>query len=93
MSCLQPKPKQKLNSYDQVVAESMNNYLMFDRLLKCSVVPKVGTCDKLTEFFFENQKAKILYDFDVGENQQGDIQRESERAEAAWKDGHVRFFL
>ena len=21
----------------------MNNYLMFDRLLKCSVVPKVGT--------------------------------------------------
>ena len=31
------------NSSDQVVAESMNNYLMFDRLLKCSVVPKVGT--------------------------------------------------
>ena len=32
-----------VSSYDQVVAESMNNYLMFDRLLKCSVVPKVGT--------------------------------------------------
>ena len=32
-----------INSSDQVVAESMNNYLMFDRLLKCSVVPKVGT--------------------------------------------------
>ena len=27
--------------------------------------------------------------FDSGENEQGDIQRESERAEAAWKDGHV----
>ena len=26
---------------------------------------------------------------DSGENKQGDIQRESERAEAAWKDGHV----
>lgn len=26
-----------------VVAESMNNYLMFDRLLKCSVVPKERT--------------------------------------------------
>ena len=35
-------------------------------------------------------KAKYL---DAGENQQGDIQRESERAEAAWKDGHVRLLL
>ena len=27
----------------------------------------------------------------AGENQQGDIQRESERAKASWKDGHVSF--
>ena len=47
-------------SYDQVVAESMNNYLMFDRLLKCSVVPKVGTCDKLTEFFLKTSKQKFF---------------------------------
>ena len=28
---------------------------------------------------------------DAGENQQGDIQGESERAKASWKDGHVSF--
>ena len=28
---------------------------------------------------------------DPGENQQGNIQRESERAKASWKDGHVSF--
>ena len=67
-----------------MVAESMNNYLMFDRLLKCSVVPKVGRglCE-------EEVCGKTHVD--AGENQQGDIQRESERAKAAWKDGHVSF--
>jgi len=33
----------KYREVAEVVAESMNNYLMFDRLLKCSVVPKERT--------------------------------------------------
>ena len=65
----------------------MNNYLMFDRLLKCSVVPKVGTG---ALGLFTQELCGNLY-VDAGENQQGDIQGESERAKASWKDGHVSF--
>ena len=63
----------------------MNNYLMFDRLLKCSVVPKVGTKRSLC-----GEKDNILFHYCAGENEQGDIQREGERAETAWENGHVR---
>ena len=51
------------SSPDQVVAESMNNYLMFDRLLKCSVVPKVGTKRSLC-----GEKDNIRFHFGAGEN-------------------------
>merc|ERR1712059_192930 len=33
----------KYREVAQVVAETMNNYLMFDRLLKCSLVPQERT--------------------------------------------------
>merc|ERR1712032_306695 len=38
------------------VAESMNNYLMFDRLLKCSVVPKERTSKAIFRGKVEEQK-------------------------------------
>ena len=35
----------------QIVADSMNNYLMFNRILKCSVVPE----ERITPAIFRNK--------------------------------------
>ena len=37
------------------------------------------------------QKLCVNTCVDAGEDQQGNLQREGERAKAAWKDGHVSF--
>jgi len=46
----------KYREVAEVVAESMNNYLMFDRLLKCSVVPKERTSKAIFRGKVKEQK-------------------------------------
>merc|ERR1719320_360270 len=46
----------KYREVAEVVAESMNNYLMFDRLLKCSVVPKERTSKAIFRAKVKEQK-------------------------------------
>ena len=69
----------------------MNNYLMFDRLLKCSVVPKVRKLPEVTSRHVTSRHVTSRHvTFIPGEDEPSDLPGQGEGEAAARQAGQVR---